>query len=235
MIYRLFLVVALALSGAQLAQGSDVDPLEPINRPIFAFNDMLDTFVLRPAAKGYDTVVPQTVQMGVGNFFGNLLDVNRSLNSLLQGKWGGARDSAGRVLVNSTLGMFGFFDVATELGIERHRADFGETLAAWGVPRGPYLVVPLFGPRTVRSGAGTLVDTFASVPFYVDDAVVTWSLFGVGIVHGRARLLESDQLMSGDRYIFLRDAYLQQRTARLSEGAVKDEFSDFEDDWVEDF
>jgi len=236
MIARCLLVLALALPCAQVAQGSDVDPLEPINRPIFAFNDMLDTFVLRPAAKGYDYVVPQGMQLGIGNFFGNMLDVNRALNSLLQGKWSGARDSAGRVLVNSTLGMFGFFDVATELGIERQRADFGETLASWGVPQGPYLVVPLFGPRTVRSGAGTLVDTFASVPFYIEDSTVTWSLFSLGIVHARARLLDSDQLMSGDRYIFIRDAYLQQRAARLSDdGVVKDEFSDFEDDWSEDF
>ena len=116
MFARLILVLALALPCAQLAQGSDVDPLEAINRPVFAFNDMLDTFVLRPAAKGYDYVVPQRMQRGIGNFFGNMLDVNRAVNSLLQGKWSGARDSAGRVLVNSTLGMFGLFDVATELG-----------------------------------------------------------------------------------------------------------------------
>jgi phospholipid-binding lipoprotein MlaA len=125
--------------------------------------------------------------------------------------------------------------VATPLGVERHRADFGETLAAWGLPQGPYVVVPLFGPRTVRSGTGTIVDTLASVPFYVDDSAVTWSLFSVGLVHARARLLESDQLMSGDRYIFVRDAYLQQRAARLREGILRDEFSDFEDDWSEDF
>jgi phospholipid-binding lipoprotein MlaA len=232
---RLLLLLLLLVPGAGAVQGSETDPLEPINRPIFAFNDMVDTFVLRPAARGYDYVMPQSLQRGIGNFLGNMVDVNRAVNSLLQGRWEGAYDSAGRVVINSTLGMFGFFDVATPLGVERHRADFGETLAAWGLPQGPYVVVPLFGPRTVRSGTGTIVDTLASVPFYVDDSAVTWSLFSVGLVHARARLLESDQLMSGDRYIFVRDAYLQQRAARLREGILRDEFSDFEDDWSEDF
>lgn len=235
MIARLLLLSLLLAPGAGAVHAAGEDPLEPINRPIFVFNETLDRYLLRPAARGYDYVMPQTLQIGVGNFFDNMLDVNRAVNALLQGRWEGACDSAGRVAVNSTLGVLGFFDVATSLGIEQHKADFGETLAAWGLPSGPYVVVPLFGPRTVRSGTGTIVDTLASVPFYIDDATVTWSLFSLGLVHNRARLLESDQLISGDRYIFIRDAYLQQRAARTQEGPLRDEFSDFEDDWVEEF
>ena len=235
MIAWLLLLSLLLAPGAGAVHAAGEDPLEPINRPIFVFNETLDRYLLRPAARGYDYVMPQTLQIGVGNFFDNMLDVNRAVNALLQGRWEGACDSAGRVAVNSTLGVLGFFDVATSLGIEQHKADFGETLAAWGLPSGPYVVVPLFGPRTVRSGTGTIVDTLASVPFYIDDATVTWSLFSLGLVHNRARLLESDQLISGDRYIFIRDAYLQQRAARTQEGPLRDEFSDFEDDWVEEF
>ncbi len=235
MIARLLLLSLLLAPWAGAVDAAGEDPLEPINRPIFVFNETLDRYLLRPAARGYDYVMPQTLQIGVGNFFDNMLDVNRAVNALLQGRWEGAYDSAGRVAVNSTLGVLGFFDVATSLGIEQHKADFGETLAAWGLPSGPYVVVPLFGPRTVRSGTGTIVDTLASVPFYIDDARVTWSLFSLGLVHNRARLLESDQLISGDRYIFIRDAYLQQRAARTQEGPLRDEFSDFEDDWVEEF
>ena len=144
--------------------------------------------------------------------------------------------SGGRVLVNTTVGLGGLFDVATPMGIRPYRTDFGQTLALWGVPEGPYLMLPLFGPRTVRSGTGTLVDTFAlSVPPYVDENSVRNTIWGVELVHGRARLLESDQLISGDRYIFVRDAYLQQRKVFVNDGEVVDEFSDFEDNWDEEF
>ena len=214
---------------------SEQDPLEAINRPIFAFNDTLDRFALRPLAQGYDYVMPAPAQRGVSNFFANLYDVTTTLNALLQFRFAGAAQSGGRFLVNTTLGIGGIFDVATPMGIRPYRSDFGQTLAIWGVPEGPYLMLPVFGPRTVRSGAGTLMDTFAlSIPPHVDDRSVRNTLWGVELIHGRARLLESDQLISGDRYIFVRDAYLQ-RKVFVNDGEVVDEFSDFEDEWDEEF
>lgn len=224
----------LAATGAATAAGND-DPLEAINRPLFVFNDTLDRTILRPVAQGYDYVFPRPVKTGVSNFFSNLFDINRTVNSLLQGRLDGAGRSAARFVVNSSLGMFGLFDVATDMGLTLNRADFGQTLAAWGAPEGPYVMVPLLGPRTLRSGMGTLVDTVASVPGQVDNVPVRNTLFFTGIVNERALLLDADKLLSGDRYIFLRDAYLQQRRSFIGNGEVQDDFSDYEDDWEEEF
>lgn len=230
------MLLLLALGTAPTVAESVADPFEPINRPIFVFNDAMDRWALRPIAKGYDAVMPQAAQRGVSNMFANLYDVTSALNAVLQWRWGGFARSSGRVLVNSTLGLAGIFDVATPLGIESYRTDFGQTLAIWGVPEGPYLMLPLFGPRTFRSGTGTLVDTFTlSVPPYLDDRAVRNAIWGVELVHGRARLLESDTLITGDRYIFIRDAYLQQRAVFVNDGEVVDEFSDFDEGWEEEF
>lgn len=227
--------VCLCLLNVSSARAVD-DPLEAINRPVFVFNDALDKVALRPLAKGYDFVVPAPAQRGVGNFFANLYDVTSTLNALLQWRWGNAMHNGGRVLVNSTLGVVGLFDVATPLGLQAYRTDFGQTLALWGVPEGPYVMLPLFGPRTFRSGTGTLVDTFAlSVPPYVSDNNVRNTIWATELVHGRASILEADELISGDRYIFVRDAYLQQRATLVNDGEIVDEFSDFEDDWGEEF
>jgi len=215
-----------------LAAQSNPDPLEPLNRPIFAFNDALDRWMLKPVAKGYDFIMPNIAQRGVGNVLANLYDATSALNSVLQWRWNGAAQSGGRFLLNSTIGLVGIFDVATPLGIESYRTDFGQTLALWGLPEGPYLMLPLFGPRTVRSGTGTLVDTFTlSIPPQLNDRALRNTIWGVELIHGRARLLEADTLISGDRYIFVRDAYLQQREVFVNDGEVVDEFSDFEDDW----
>jgi phospholipid-binding lipoprotein MlaA len=232
----LLCLLFLLLCGDAARADAGQDPLEPINRPIFAFNDALDRWALRPIARGYDAVVPQLAQRGVGNFMANLYDVTSAFNAVLQWRWGGAVQSSGRVLVNSTLGLVGILDVATPLGIAPYRTDFGQTLALWGIPEGPYIMLPIFGPRTFRSGTGTLVDTFAlSVPPYLDDRAVRNTIWGVELINGRARLLESDTLITGDRYIFIRDAYLQQRAVFVNDGKVEDEFSDFEESWDEEF
>jgi phospholipid-binding lipoprotein MlaA len=208
------------------------DPLEPFNRGMFVVNDALDKVAIRPLAKGYDLIMPAVAQRGVGNFFANLYDVTSVFNSILQWRWPEAAHSSGRVVVNSTLGLAGIFDVATPMGLDRYRTDFGHTLALWGVPEGPYLMLPLFGPRTFRTGTATLVDTLVlSVPPYVNDHVIRNSIWGLELVHTRATLLESDTLISGDRYIFVRDAYLQQRSVIINDGEVVDSFSEFEDDW----
>ena len=213
----------------------DPDPLEKLNRPLFALNDTLDRFLLRPVAQGYDFVMPAPAKRGVGNFFANLYDFNSGLNAVLQGRFEGAAQGGGRFLVNSTLGLLGLFDVATPLGIRPYRTDFGHTLAIWGVPPGPYVMVPLFGPRTFRSGTGTIFDTYTSVPTYIDNVPLRNSIWGLELVDGRARLLDAEELMSGDRYIFIRDAYLQQRQYFVNDGVVEDNFSDFDDAWEEEF
>ncbi len=212
------------------------DPFEPLNRKLYAFNNGLDKVVLRPLAKGYDYVLPAPVKRGMGNFFANMYDANAALNSVLQWRWKGAGQAAGRFVINSTVGLLGFFDVATRMGISPYRTDFGHTLAIWGAPSGPYLMVPLFGPRTIRSGTGTIFDAYASVPAYLDNVRVRNSLWGLELIDGRSRLLAADSLMSGDEYIFVRDAYLQTRETFVNDGVVQDSFSDFGDEeWEEDF
>jgi phospholipid-binding lipoprotein MlaA len=237
---RYFLVLLLVLSpwAAQAQQKQkNVDPFEAINRPLFAVNNSLDRFLIRPLAKGYDWAMPDVAQRGVGNMFANMYDFNSAINGILQWRLEGAAQGGGRFLVNSTLGLAGLFDVATPMGIRPYRTDFGHTLALWGFESGPYLMVPFFGPRTIRSGTGTIFDTYTSIPTYIDNVRLRNSLWGLELIDGRARLLKADELITGDRYIFVRDAYLQARETFVNDGAVQDSFSDFEEsaeDW-EDF
>lgn len=224
----LLLVCSPALSLAQSEQ-KNVDPFEAINRPMFALNNSLDRFLIRPVAVGYDWVMPGVAKRGVGNMFANMYDFNSAINGVLQWRLDGAVQGGGRFLVNTTLGVAGLFDVATKLGIRPYRTDFGHTLAIWGFESGPYLMVPFFGPRTIRSGTGTIFDTYTSIPTYIDNVPLRNSLWGLELVDGRARLLQADELITGDRYIFVRDAYLQARETFVNDGEVQDSFSDFEE------
>lgn len=237
--FLLPLLLILPLSSVQgqvIEEETNIDPLESINRPIFALNNGLDKFLIRPAAQVYHIVMPDIGERGVGNFFANLYDVNAAFNALLQGRFQGAFQSGGRFIVNSTAGLLGLFDVATPMGIRPYRTDFGHTLAIWGVDSGPYLMVPFFGPRTMRSGTGTIVDVYASPQAFVDNVRLRNTLYGLELADGRARLLKAEELMSGDEYIFVRDAYLQQRSFFVNDGVVEDDFSNFDDEgWDEDF
>ena len=215
----------------------NIDPWEPFNRKVYVFNDTLDTWVLRPVAKGYKFVMPDVAQLGVTNFILNIYEFNSFFNSLFQGEFVGASQAGGRFLVNSTLGLLGFIDVATSMGIEPFRADFGQTLAVWGVDSGPFVMMPVIGPRTVRSTVGYFTDTYTSIPALINEDTWAWTFWTIEIIDYRARLLDAEDLMTGDRYIFLRDAYLSRREAFVSRGQVEDTFSDFEadaEDW-EDF
>ena len=233
------LVLLLFLSVPSLSMGEEEknpDPLESFNRPIFALNDGFDKYFLRPVAIGYGFVMPNFLQTGVGNFFLNLLDANAAVNSVLQGRLDGAAKGTGRFLVNSTFGILGLIDVATPMGIDKYTTDFGHTLAIWGVPSGPYIMVPLLGPRTIRSGTGTAVDSFASLTQAIDHVPTLNTVRAADLVDLRSGLLRVDDLISGDRYIFVRDAYLQQRDQLTGDGTVEDSFSDFEEsDWDEEF
>jgi phospholipid-binding lipoprotein MlaA len=239
---RYFLLTLLVtMSPALWAEDSEkpreIDPWESYNRKVYVFNDTLDTWVLRPVAKGYKFVMPDFAQQGVTNFILNIYEFNSFFNSLFQGEFAGAGQAGGRFLVNTTLGLAGFIDVATPMGIEPFRADFGQTLAVWGVGSGPFLMMPIIGPRTVRSTVGYFTDTYTSIPALVNEDAWAWTFWTVEVIDFRARLLDAEDLITGDRYIFLRDAYLSRREAFVKRGIVEDSFSDFDveaEDW-EDF
>lgn len=230
---RLVMAFALLVSLAPNVIAAE-DPFESVNRAVFSFNDAADRWVVRPVAKGYDSITPTPVRLGVNNFFNNVLDANAGLNALLQGRVEFGVDNLSRFAVNTTLGLLGLFDVASGMGIPRYQTDFGHTLAIWGTPQGPYLVLPLLGPRTARSGVGTVVDGYATPLTGIDSSNAEWGLRTLQIVDLRAGLLGADRLLSGDRYIFFRDAYLQQRAVLTQDGQAVDDFSEFDDDWEAD-
>ncbi|EPC00476.1 hypothetical protein L861_05925 [Litchfieldella anticariensis FP35 = DSM 16096] len=232
----ILLLVALAGCASQRTmEPNPDDPWEGFNRRVFAFNDALDRAILKPLAQGYDTITPQPVQTGVGNFFSNLGEIRTMLNSLLQGKPGNAGIAGGRFLLNSTVGIGGLWDVATGIELTGREEDFGQTLAVWGAGEGPYLVLPFFGPSTVRDTAGMPVDTYTYPLTYVEDDEVRYGLTALRVIDTRASLLEEEELIRGDRYAFIRDAYLQRRRFEVNDGEqgedpfATDDF-DFDDD-----
>jgi phospholipid-binding lipoprotein MlaA len=207
------------------AAAPNPDPWEPFNRKIYAFNDVADRYFLKPVAKGYHWVTPQFLQDGVHNIFDNVGEVGNILNSALQAKFGYTASNSGRLLINSTFGLLGFFDVAARWGLEEHVEDFGQTLGYWGVGPGPYVVIPLLGPRSVRDGFGSVADTYSdAVPYLITHVPTRNEVLGGRVIDGRAQLLDAEELISGDRYIFLRDAYLQRREFLVKDGEVDDTF-----------
>jgi phospholipid-binding lipoprotein MlaA len=217
------LVLACACLLAGCATGSNPrDPYEGFNRKVFAFNEGLDKAVLKPVAKGYDKVVPEFAHTGVTNFFNNLGVVVTTFNDAVQLKGKKVPVDIARFATNLTFGIFGLIDVATKLGIENRNEDFGQSLGYWGVGSGPYLVLPIFGPSTVRDGAGLAVDYFASPFYYWDNHTrARWEVLAVNIVNTRANLLPAEKILdqSGvERYTFLRDVYLQRREYLIYDG-----------------
>jgi phospholipid-binding lipoprotein MlaA len=199
-----------------------VDPYESLNRKVFKFNDALDNAITKPVAKGYKEITPVPIRSGVTNFFGNFLDVQTALNELFQAKVSRAASDAGRVLINSTIGFFGVFDVATRLGLEKHNEDFGQTLAVWGWKKSNYLVLPFFGPSTTRDGVGLIGDYFTDPEFWLfNNPPGNWLVLGLRIVNTRSNLLGAEQFFDTaavDRYAFLRDGYLQLRRNQIYDG-----------------
>ncbi len=236
---RTFLLSVTLLLTACATAGeprSEVDPWESMNRRIFAFNETVDKYFMKPVAQGYHDIMPDIAERGITNFIDNVYELNSLANGLLQAKFSGAAYSGGRFVVNTTLGLLGLIDVATPMGLTRHQMDFGQTLAVWGFGSGPYVVLPFFGPKTVRSGFGYFVDSYYSLPGWSNDREAAWGFWAVEAVNTRALLLDAEKLISGDRYIFLRDAYLQRREAFVTGKPVQDTFSDFgesDEDWEE--
>src|SRR5688572_7938824 len=198
------------------------DPWEGFNRGVYAFNDNVDRAVLKPLAQAYRAVLPQFIRSSVSNFFSNVNDVVVAVNNLLQGKFTRAYTDLGRVAINSTLGLLGLFDVATEAGIEKNNEDFGQTLGWWGAADGPFIVLPFLGPSTARDAVGTVVDIFTDPLTYVDPTRARNQIAAGRVVNRRSELLDaSDVLQTAalDPYEFVRDAYLQRRRNLVHDGA----------------
>ncbi|MDA0791039.1 MAG: VacJ family lipoprotein [Proteobacteria bacterium] len=223
---RKWMLLALLVALPTAAQEAGPDPWEGFNRGVHGFNDALDRAALRPLARGYERVVPSPLRLGVGNVFGNLEDITDGVNNLLQGKAGAGATDLLRVLINSTLGLGGLFDPATQMGLADSQEDFGQTLAVWGVPAGPYLVLPLMGPSTVRDGVARYPDGRLDPLGYLYPVEHRNVAYGLRLIDTRAGLLKAESAMFGDRYIFIREAYLQRREFLINDGKVDDAFGD---------
>lgn len=218
---RLTAVTALACVLAGCATPQRPDPLEPMNRKVYAFNDAVDRAVLKPVATAYQDHVPQPVRTGVTNFFGNVKDVWSAVNLFLQGRVGDGFSDLARFGTNTVFGVLGIFDVATDLGMPKHGEDLGQTLGKWGVGPGAYLVLPFFGPSTLRDVTDLPFDLSASASGFVEQIPVRNSLTATSIINTRANLLSATALMDDialDKYVFLRDAYLQRRLSLVYDG-----------------
>lgn len=215
-------------ASVEKASATNPDPWEGFNRSIFAFNLTVDRWFLKPVAKGYDFVMPDVAQTGVRNFFSNLGEVKNIVNDIFQWKWKQAGNDTGRLLVNSTLGVAGLFDVASPMGLEQSLGeDTGQTFGRWGFKRGPYIILPFLGPTTVRDGLGLPFDMWVLSPVaYVDDEATQTGLVVTNIVQQRVDLMALEKLASGDLYTFTRDAYLQRRSYLENDGEVEEDYED---------
>lgn len=203
------------------------DPYEGWNRRVFAFNEQFDTYLFKPTAEFYRWALPDFAQRGVKNFFSNLREPAHLTNNLLQGKPGAAGRDTGRFLINSTLGLAGLLDVATPLGLETSLEDFGQTLNVWGVPQGPYIVWPFIGGQTLTHSLALPVEYWLNPISHIDDVGQRYATGGLYLVQLRADFIEAESLIRGDRYSFIRDAYLQRRDFLIRDGVLdQDPFLD---------
>ena len=214
------------ISTFSIAQDEDVnvDPFESTNRIVFEISDDLDTMIIRPVAEIYRDVTPRFIKNSVTNFFYNLSEVDTIINQLLQGKIVLAGQDSLRFLINSTIGIVGFVDVATRVGFERHDEDFGQTLGYWGVPAGPYVFLPLIGPSTIRDSFSKPTSWFLSGNLSVSDEEAKIFINLLDAVETRERLLVAEKLIVGDKYEFVKSVYLQTRNDLVFDGEVEDEF-----------
>ncbi|NJD05616.1 MAG: VacJ family lipoprotein [Methylococcaceae bacterium] len=218
----ILLGLGLALTGCASTQKTDPrDPWEGWNRNVQGFNDKLDDYFMKPVAKGYQWITPSFVDRGVTNFFSNIDDINVVLNDLLQAKFGQSGSDTGRLLLNSTLGIGGFVDVASMLDIPKHNEDMDQTLGSWGLPSGPYVVVPFIGPSTPRGLLGAAGDTAANPINWISPAAIPYGAGAIKTIDMRADLLSATKIAdeaSVDRYEFIRNAYFQQRNYQVYDG-----------------
>ena len=226
-LFYLLLITCLLAGGCASTQELSNDPRDPwerFNRGVYTFNDTLDRAIIKPVATGYRAVTPEFAEEGVSNFFSNLDDFRVAFNNTLQFKFLDAVSDVGRIIVNSTIGLLGLIDVASDMGLEKHNEDFGQTLGAWGFGTGPYLVLPIFGPSNIRDTPGKVVDHFTWPPTWADIKHRERSiLIGMNVVNTRAELLQVEEKIEEiihDRYIFIRDAYLDRREFLVNDGEI---------------
>ena len=226
--YRFLIILLLS---APLVEAND--PFEDINRKVWVFNEFLDDNIAKPTAEIYTTIAPNFVEVGISNFFRNINELDNTANQLLQGHPILAINDFSRFLINSTIGLGGFFDVGTSLGLERHDEDFGQTLGAWGVSSGPFLMIPIYGPSTPRGLAGRSVSSVLGGTFAIEETDVRLGITALDALETRARYLEVETLIIGDRYSFIRDSYMQYQEFESSNGInQEDDFVDDMDDFL---
>ena len=224
--FLLILLLSFPIFGEEIN-----DPFEDLNRDIFIFNEKLDEKLLKPAALTYRKVTPQFARTGVTNFFNNLEEIDTTINQVLQGEIKYAFNDAGRFVINSTIGLFGLIDVASKMGLEKHEEDFGQTLGVWGFDSGPYIMIPFLGPSNPRDLLSRPISSFLSGTFAMEDNDVKITLVGIDALETRERLLDAETLIIGDKYIFVKDAYVQSREYEINNGSTDDdEFLDDMDD-----
>ena len=229
--FLLILLLSFPIFGEEIN-----DPFEDLNRDIFIFNEKLDEKLLKPAALTYRKVTPQFARTGVTNFFNNLEEIDTTINQVLQGEIKYAFNDAGRFVINSTIGLFGLIDVASKMGLEKHEEDFGQTLGVWGFDSGPYIMIPFLGPSNPRDLLSRPISSFLSGTFAMEDNDVKITLVGIDALETRERLLDAETLIIGDKYIFVKDAYIQSREYEISNGSTEDDefLDDMEDIFGDD-
>ena len=224
--FLLILLLSFPIFGEEID-----DPFEDLNRDIFIFNEKLDEKLLKPAALTYRKVTPQFARTGVTNFFNNLEEIDTTINQVLQGEIKYAFNDASRFVINSSIGLLGLIDVASKMGLERHEEDFGQTLGVWGFNSGPYIMIPFLGPSNPRDLLSRPISSFLSGTFAMEDNDVKLTLVGFDALETRERLLDAETLIIGDKYIFVKDAYVQSREYEINNGSTEnDEFLDDMDD-----
>ena len=231
---RVFVLIYIFIFSSFLSSDETKDPFENLNRKTFEFNENLDENFLMPVAEAYSKFPPK-IKIGISNFFNNLEEVDTFVNQLLQGKPKQSINDLTRFLINTTVGLGGFIDVASKIGLERHEEDFGQTLAVWGVGQGPYIMLPVLGPSTLRDTLSRPVSSFLSVTFHMTETDVNIALKGIDAIETREKLLGIESLLSGDKYSFVKDAYIQSMMYEIKDGIdVKDDFIDDMDGFLID-
>ena len=229
--FLLILLLSFPIFGEEID-----DPFEDLNRDIFIFNEKLDEKLLKPAALTYRKVTPQFARTGVTNFFKNLEEIDTTINQVLQGEIKYAFNDASRFVINSTIGLLGLIDVASKMGLEKHEEDFGQTLGVWGFDSGPYIMIPFLGPSNPRDLLSRPISSFLSGTFAMEDNDVKITLVGIDALETRERLLDAETLIIGDKYIFVKDAYIQSREYEINNGSTEDDefLDDMEDIFGDD-
>ena len=224
---KLFLVLIILLWNNVMF--SENDPFEDLNRTTLKLNKKLDVVFATPVARFYQKITPDFIELAIYNSISNIDDINISINNILQGKFKDGFSDIFRFGVNSTLGLAGFIDVASKIGLEKHDEDFGQTLATWGVPHGPYIMLPALGPSSLRDTVGMVPDAFLSPSLLLDHEPTIYSLKFLDLIDTRARYLGLENVVIGDEYLFLKDAYYQNREYDSLDGKVEDDFDDFDE------